>query len=399
MDTITKEIIETFRHIEVWNLIDFSDVADIARSEIQKKHTDQSGNGALTPDGNALMSLLNAFQNTVLDIIPDVADTILSRPLIRKMIEKIKSDGTGLGNELASAIESVGEKSQEWKREAVAWVEGFRDSVDPTQSTPVSLLALLQYVHELLDQVVSPSAMADRVKSEADAKEAAYRVKVNEWQSICKEIENDNESIRQQNKRREDLIAEVTRQFETEMSAFERQVREYQEEVEQKEALAASAAGTEILLPTLPAEPVRPTPLEPRVDKIRRENPPESEKGFPPEPKPEPTLHYYTELRDLLYDKLSEMKERERNMAETFARRVLRLQAEGLGAIGEIDINTGDDFLQHLMDSRIRTLGKLLPRISRVFLRDPKIPGLLYLVSYEHYGDGLTVSIGSTFLR
>ncbi|RDE15797.1 MAG: hypothetical protein C4K48_03165 [Candidatus Thorarchaeota archaeon] len=399
MDTITREIIETFRHIDVWNLINFSDVADIARSEIQKRHAGQSSDGALMSDGNALMSLLNAFQNTVSDIIPDVADTILSKSLIRKMIEKIRSDGTGLGNELASAIESVGEKSQEWKREAVAWVEGFRDSVDPTQSTPVSLLALLQYIHELLDQVVSPSAMADRVKAEADAKEAVYQAKVNDWQFACKEIEKENVSIRQRNNRREELIAEATRQFEMEMSAFEQQVRDYQEKVEQRESLAASAAGAQVTLPALPLEPVRPSPLGPRVDKIRGNNPTELEKSFPPEPQPEPTLRYYTELRDLLYDKLSEMKEREKSMEETFARRVLRLQAEGMGAIGEIDINIGDDFLQHLMDSRIRTLGRLLPRISRVFLRNPKIPGLLYLVSYAYYKEGLTMSIGSTFLR
>jgi len=86
-------------------------------------------------------------------------------------------------------------------------------------------------------------------------------------------------------------------------------------------------------------------------------------------------------------------------MEETFARRILRLQAEGLGAVDDINLNIGDDFLDYLMESRIRGLGRLLPRISRVYLRDPKNSELLYLVTYEYYDDSLTMSIGSTFLR
>ena len=122
-------------------------------------------------------------------------------------------------------------------------------------------------------------------------------------------------------------------------------------------------------------------------------------KSFPQEPQPDPTLRHYVELRDVIYDKLSEMKEREATMEETFARRILRLQAEGLGAVDAINLNIVDDFREYLMETRIRGLGHLLPRISRVYLRDPKNTNLLYLVSYEYYADSLTVSIGSTLLR
>ncbi len=399
MDSITREMIETFKHIDVWNLIDFSDVAEIARSEIQKKHSDPADTGMLTPGGTALMDLLNQFQSSVSDIIPNVADTILSKPVIRRMIEKMRTEGTSLSDELSLAIESAGEKSEEWRKEAVTWVEGFRESVDASLSLPESLLALLQYVHELLSEVVSPSAIADRVKTEADAREAIYKAKLDEWQSLCNEIKRENDAIRENNNRRDELINEATRQYETEMSAYERKVREYQEKVEQRKVLAASATEEGAILPELPMEPVRPSSLEPRIETIKRDHPVQQEKSFPPEPQPEPTLHYYVELRDLLYDKLTELKERETSMEETFARRILRLQAEGMGAAGTININIGDEFLEHLMGSRIRGLGRLLPRISRVFLRNPKISDLLYLISYEHHGDILTVSIGSTYLR
>ncbi|MFW9960080.1 MAG: hypothetical protein ACFFDV_03630 [Candidatus Thorarchaeota archaeon] len=399
MDSITREIIDTFRHIDVWNLIDFSDVAEIARSEIVKKHSDPNAAGKLTSTGSALMDLLDKFQSSVSDIIPNVADTILSKPLIRRMIEKMKTEGTSLSDELSSAIEGAGEKSDEWRKEAATWIEGFRESVDSSLSLPESLLALLQYVHELLSQVVSPSAIADRVKAEADVREAVFKTQLEEWQSLCNEITRENEAIRQNNNRRDELINEATRKYETEMSVYERKVREYQELVEHRKALAASATEEEPILPELPMEPVRPSPLEPQIEIIKRDHPIQHEKSFPPEPQPEPTLHYYVELRGLFYDKLTELKERESSMEEIFARRILRLQAEGMGAAGSININIGDDFLEYLMGSRIRGLGRLLPRISRVFLRDPKTVDLLYLISYEHYDDTLTVSIGSTYLR
>ena len=86
-------------------------------------------------------------------------------------------------------------------------------------------------------------------------------------------------------------------------------------------------------------------------------------------------------------------------MEEIFARRVLRLQAEGIGAASMIGIDIGDEFVEHLMSSTVRGLGHLLPRISRVYLRDSKEDGLLYLVTYERNGNDLTVSVGSTFLR
>jgi hypothetical protein len=399
MDSITREMIDAFRHIDVWNLIDFSDVAEIARSEIQKNHTDSTGDGTLTSDGNALMNLLNEFQSTVSDIIPNVADTILSKPLIRKMIESTRTGSTSLSDELASAIETAGEKSDAWRKEAVTWVEGFRESVDPSRTLPESLLALLQYVHELLSQVVSPSAMADRVKSEADARESVYKAQYNEWQSICSDVERENEGIRQRKNKREELVINATKQFETEMSTYERQVREYQEKLEERNTVIAGMTEETPKLPDVPVEPTRPSPLDPRLEIIKRELPIEQEKPFPPEPQPEPTLHLYVELRDLLYDKLTESKERETSMEETFARRILKLQADGMSVASEINIGIGDDFQEHLMGSRIRRLGRLLPRVSRVFLRNPKIPDLLYLVSYKHSEDDLTISIGSTYLR
>lgn len=403
MDIITREIIETFKRIDVWNLVDFTDVANIARAEIQKKYSVPQPDGPLNADGKVVMDILNNFQSTVSEIIPNVADTILSKQFIRRIIERVNSEGTTLVSELTTAIESVGEKTEDWHKEARAWAQGFEESVDASQSKSETLLALLQFVHELLGQVVSASSMADRVKSEADEKESVYIAEFKIWESECKEIEQENEGIRQRNQNRENLILEATRQFEDETIAYERALREYQEKMDQRQAAIEAAIPDETGYvpqpPPAPLTPERPSPLDVRLESIKRNHLVEQEKTFPPKPQPDPTLRFYVELRDLLYGKLSTMKERETVMEETFARRILRLQAEGMKAVDNINLNLGDDFLEYLMDSRIRGLGRLLPRISRVFLRDPKNSDLLYLVTYEYYANSLTVSIGSTFLR
>ena len=187
------------------------------------------------------------------------------------------------------------------------------------------------------------------------------------------------------------------------MESYERSIRNHQEKLveyeKRLEEARASETGYTGDIPPAPLEPERPTPLDPRIELIKRDHPIVPEKSFPSKPEPDPSLRFYTELRDIISDKLTEMKERESNMEDTFARRILRLQAEGLSAIGSIKIDLKSGFMDYLMDSRIRSLGRLLPRISRVYLRDPKLTDLLYLVTYEHYNDSMTVSIGSTFLR
>lgn len=403
MDAITREMIDEFKNIDVWNLIGFSDVAEIARSEIKKKYSDSQLDGSLTIEGQAIMDILTAFEIVVADIIPDVADTILSKPLIRKMIDQLQVEGGSLSDVLAATIEGVSEKSDEWKKEAITWIQGFTESVNNVKSEAESFLALPQFVHELLGQAITASSIADRIKNEADEREAIYQAQINEWESDCGRIESENEGIRQRNQNRENLIAQATSAFESETSAYERSLRKYQEELElykrKTEDAKTSESGYagEILPP--PPEPARPLSLEQRIEPIKQRYPIENEKSLPLRTQPEPSLHYYIELRDLIYDKLTEMKEREASMEDIFARRVLRLQAEGLSAISAIDMDIENGFLEYLMSSRIRSLGRLLPRISRVYLRDSKLSDLLYLVNYEHYDGTMSVSIGSTFLR
>ena len=150
---------------------------------------------------------------------------------------------------------------------------------------------------------------------------------------------------------------------------------------------------------TPPIEPSKPSPIDAELAEIRAQYPVKEEKPLPTKPEPDPSLKFFVELRNLLQSRLDQLKEREKDMETTFARRVLRLQAEGIGAASMIGLGIGDEFVEYLMGSKVRSLGKLLPRVARMYLRDPQEEGLLYLVTFEHHAGDLTVSVGNTYLR
>jgi len=413
MDVVTRKLIESFKGIDVWNLIGFENVAEIARKEIVNQYSKPESE-ELTEHGKALMALLDEFQNLVSDVIPDVADTLLSKPLIRRIIDKMLTEQTNLVSEIELAVEGAGERPEEWRKEAMEWVESFKSALDDSMSKPQSLLKMLNSIHEIVGETVTPSAMVDRAKYEADVREQEYLARVQVWENECRVIEQENDAIRAHNSKREELLAQKTQQYEERVRHYETALQDYMEKLERHKAAQAvydSAIATTNEDPAAPpvappppsgappTEPVKPLPIDAELHEIRTQYPVKEEKQHPPKPDPDPSLKYFVELRDLLQSKLDHLAEREKDMEATFAKRVLRLQAEGIGAASMIGLDIGDDFTEYLMASKVRGLGKLLPRIARVFLRDPKEEGLLYLVTFEHRAGELTVTVGNTFLR
>lgn len=399
MDLITRQLIESFKSIDVWNLIGFENLAEIAKKEIALKYS-ITDSEELTDHGTALMKLLNDFQDLVSDIIPDVADTLLSKPLIRRIIDKMQSEQTSLVEELKIAVEGASERPEEWKKEATEWVKSFNTTLDDSMSKPEALLKLLNSVHEIVGETVTPSAMINRAKIEADQREKEYLGKVQEWQKECQIIEQENNAIHAHNTKREELLNQTTQQFEARMREYEIALNSYRGQMERYQAIQDMESITPSETPTPPPiEPTKPSPIDAELHEIQTQYPLKEEKSIPAKPEPDFSLKYFVELRDLLQNNLDHLKEREKDMEATFAKRVLRLQAEGIGAASGIELDLSDSFIEYLMSSKVRGLGKLLPRISRMYLRDPKEDNLLYLVNYEQKGDELIVSIGNTFLR
>ncbi|MHA3962222.1 MAG: hypothetical protein AM325_001675 [Candidatus Thorarchaeota archaeon SMTZ1-45] len=402
MDLVTRQLIESFKKIDIWNLIGFENVAEIAKREIAIKYAVPDSED-LTEHGEALMKLLNEFQDLVSDIIPDVADTLLSKPLIRRIIDKMLTEQASLVEELEAAVEGAGERADEWKKEAIEWVESFKTTLDDSMTKSESLLKLLNSIHEIVGETVTPSAMVNRAKLEADQREQEYQAEIQEWERTCHIIEQENVAIREHNVKREKLLDQKTQQFENQMREYELALNDYMAQMERYRAIqdaeSITHGETDQTLAPPPMEPTKPLPIDAELHEIRTQYPVKEEKSIPPKPEPDPSLKYYVELRDLLQSKLDHLKEREKDMATTFGKRVLRLQAEGIGAAAMIGLDLGDEFIEYLMGSKVRGLGKSLPRITRMYLRDPKVDDLLYLVTFERRADELTVSVGNTFLR
>ncbi|MFX1560172.1 MAG: hypothetical protein ACFFBL_06270 [Promethearchaeota archaeon] len=418
MDVVTRKLIESFKTIDIWSLIGFENVAEIARRDITQQYSIPDSE-ELTEHGKALMTLLYDFQDLVSDVIPDVADTLLSKPLVRRIIDKMLSEQTNLESELETAVEGAGERSDAWRKEAMEWVENFKTALDDSMTNPQALLTILNSIHEIVGETVTPSAMVDRAKFEADQREQEYIAHVQEWENQCRIIDEENDAIRAHNAKREELLTEKTRQHEARMREYESAMKDYMENLERHRAAQAAAEAAakeaaeavdmdqheprpEVTPPPFspaPTEPVKPLPIDAALNEIKTQYPVKEEKPHPPKPDPDPSLKYFVELRDLLQSRLDHLKEREKDMEATFAKRVLRLQAEGIGAASMIGLDIGDEFVEYLMDSKVRGLGKLLPRVTRMYLRDPKEEGLLYLVTFEHRLDEMTVTVGNTFLR
>ncbi len=405
MGVVTRELIESFKTIDVWNLIGFENVAEIAREEIFLKYSIPESK-ELTELGKALIALLEEYQNLVSDIIPDVADTLLSKPLIRRIIDKMLSEQTNLVKELEAAVEGAGERSAEWRKEALEWVESFKTALDDSMTDPQALLTLLNSIHEIVGETVTPSAMVDRAKFEADLREQKYMSLVQLWENECQIIEQENDAIRAHNSKREEMLAQKTQQYEARVREYEAALKEYMEKLthyraaQVAEANQTTEAATPGVVPTPPpVEPVKPLAIDAELHEIRTQYPVKNEMPLPPKPNPDPSLKNFVELRNLLKSKLDNLKEREKDMEATFAKKVLRLQAEGVEAASLIGLDIGGEFIEYLMGSKVRSLGKLLPRIVRMYLRDPQEDELLYLVTFEHGTGELTVKVGNTFLR
>jgi hypothetical protein len=146
-------------------------------------------------------------------------------------------------------------------------------------------------------------------------------------------------------------------------------------------------------------EPKRPQSLDVRIVEVNNQFPEMEEIPVPEKPVPPPEMQYYIDLRNLLTEKLNSMDVAQEKMEQVFAESLNQMLSEASAASGELKVEIGEGFLEYLRNTEIRSLGKLLPRATRAYLRDPKNPELIYLVTYEHIGNELTVTVGDTHFR
>ena len=393
LSTINEEMLDAFERIEIWDLVEFSDVADIAKGEITGKYSSGLDAQDVSEDGQALIALLEAFEDLVLNTIPNVADTLLSKTLIRRVIDKVIDEGADLTKELGEFIESMTQKPEEWREEARIWIRGYLETVAPQMKMPEKFLALLRFVHNKVGLGSSAQAIVDKVTFEANQQETAYQQIIEEWEDNCRRIEVENQPIRDNNRKRAEQIALSEAQYNEEKGRYESEMEKYRRDVEAAKTLPEGVP------PPVISEPARPKSLDLRIVEVNNQYPEMEELPVPEKPVPPPEMHHYIELRDILIEKLDSMDVAQEKMEQVFAESLKQMFSEASAASAELTVEIGEDFLEYLRNSQIRGLGKLLPRATRAYLRDSKSPGLLYLVTYEHSGNELMVTVGDNYLR
>ncbi len=403
VEDITQEISDEFKKIDVWDLVDFADLAKIARTEIQGRVIAEEGHIS----SESLISLLTDFKTFVSETLPDVGDTFLSRNMLATIIDQVSSDGTSLVIALKQIVENETEKPEEWKREANLWINRLAVLVEDSDPLSKQLFTFIKLSYEELGEGATPEAVLQRTQESAKELEDDYQEEVSTWNSTCSAIESENRSIRESNAKRESLLNEAVRQYEADLNDYQSkpearkaQVAAQQlEKVKQLEAAQQTEAPIADTSPPPPASPTMPESLEARKSRIDRDNPLQTEKPLPSKPQPSEKMLTYTELRDVLVANLEKMKRSQERMEQVFTLKLRALKSEGTKIAEEISIGIGEEFLEYLMSARIRKLGRLLPRAKRAYLRNPADPRVVYLVNYEFNGENMIVSVGSNLLR
>jgi hypothetical protein len=425
---INKDMLEAFERIEIWDLVGFSDLAEITKSEISSKYAVGPEAQEVSESGKAILTLLESFEDLVLNIIPNVADTLLSKTIVRRVIDKVINEGTDLTKEIGEFIESMTQKPDEWRDEARTWIRGYLEIIEPQMKAPEKLLALLRFVHNKVGLGSTAQAIVDKVTFEANQQEKAYQLIVDDWEANCKRIESENQPIRENNRKRAEAIAlaetqynEEKARYDDEMEKYRTDVTRYDNEMEKyrRDVVAAQTLPEEVPpaalgespplpiepppVPTEPrpplTEPKRPQSLDVRIVEVNNQFPEMEEIPVPEKPIPPPEMQYYIDLRDLLTEKLESMDVAQEKMEQVFSDSLKQMLSEASAASSELKVEIGENFLEYLRNTEIRSLGKLLPRATRAYLRDPKNPELIYLVTYEHRGNELTVTVGDTHFR
>ncbi len=376
-------LMDAFEQIEIWNLVSFGDLAEIVRTQIVSEYSDSGSEDTLNDEGKRLIQRLDALELVISETLPDFVEHVSSTPFMSEFLMR-GLDGDRLGKDrLIEILRGSESKSDEWIQESAGWVDAF-DPDTPYSSATELLADFLTFVHERYGAGISAASMVERVAAEEKALEEDFQEQLQLWQDECGRVETENAPIVERNRKRLELIAEARSDFENEQAEYQEALAEYEKQ---------RRLDSDGVLDS-PKQPVAPEPLDLRIARIEGEYPEGIPKPIPEKPLPSETLIAHRRLRALLSDRLERMDERLQAMSTVFSKRLEQLKSEGTHRVETTKLSISDGFLDHLLDSMIRSLGKLMPRIQRVLLRDPDTPSRVHVVSYDYVDDEFIVTVG-----
>ncbi len=386
---VARETTDAFVQIDILTLIGFNDMAEAARREIKGKF-DVTSEPSNDESGSKLNELLRMFETFVSETLPDVGETILSKQNLIPIIREAKTGQTPFLEGLNNLIELQTEKPEEWLIEAKSWLADFREHTETNSSLGENLLIILKRAYDRLGQGATAQAMVNRIRTAYKVREEKYQESVKIWEAECKLVDEENVPIKQHNDRRAELLQKSKDAYEADMKEYETELENFTKRI--KEMMSDSE-------PVSIPEPKKPESLEDRRLKIMEQYPVKEEKGYPPKPQRDAETRDYLQLKEIFESQLSQMEDEKSKIETVFNEKLGVLRLEGAKQASEVSVNISVDFLEYLMNARIRKIGRVFPKATRVYLRSPNDPGLIYLVSYEHHGNSLLVTIGNNYLR
>jgi hypothetical protein len=327
------------------------------------------------------MDRLSALEALVTQTFPDIAETLLSRRFVTQMIDSAAAEHSDLMDSTIRLVDVQRDKSEQWKIEARRLTSDAFQGTSKEEGFAQRLLAFTRTLHETIGSAVTSQSILERVSAEAQKSQAEYDLMIGDWEANCSRIEAENARIREQNEMRDRSLKQASVDYGREMTQYEEAKKAYSQ-------------------PAVSGPPSRPPEtLQQRIRKIEQMYPVQMTKPMPARPDQPQKLLVDIQLRDLLAESLEETGKREELLESMFAERLKGLRTQEVSPMIEPTVSISDGFLEYLMGSTIRSISRLLPRASRVYLKSPDEPDLIYLVTYEYRGDELTVRIGSNFLR
>lgn len=385
MDAIIHENEEFLRSTDMWDLISFGDVAQIVRAEIRAKYS--AGEG-LDAHGQALEVILTSMERLVAESAPDIAETILSRAFMRELVPRMLA-GRSPADEILELALSRMERPDDWRSELRLWMGEYRSMNREARDLRSKLLGLINLVHDKVSGGLSAHSMVDRISQEVASMQNVYDGLVSEWEQQRQEIEAQNVPMIAHNDERSRMIEAAKLAYQNDTAAYESALAAYKGSI-QPDSVA----------PTAPLQmPQSPEPMDERLRRIDAEFPLKPLIRLPEKPEMPQEFINRRELDGLLRDRMAKMSERQEGMERKFSEHLESLRDQISETASRVSVSMTTDFVDYLMDSVVRSLGRLLPRVTRAILRDPANPKLLYLVTYDHQGDEITVRIGDNLLR
>ncbi|MEM2142915.1 MAG: hypothetical protein QXQ81_06650, partial [Candidatus Thorarchaeota archaeon] len=377
MKAIVDDVKDFFDQLDIWSLIDFADVAQIARSEIIAQH---SSGGTLGPQGAALEKILSSMEYLVSDIVPDIAETLLNKTVITRIAPLLVHPTSTLQDTVIGMLHDSLEKSDEWFREASSWLDDYSRTVQPSDPPHKMLEKFIELAHEKVGSGVTARSVLDRLEREASKLRSEYERAVETWKNECSRIRSENEAIAAYNERRARMIEEARLAYQTEM-------KEYTERLQ-----SASSSGGVAIDHT-------PVSLAERIATIEKAYPPREPIPTPPAPAVPELLTNYEELRRLIADRMMRMMSQQRDMELVFTENLKSIREDVATLSQKVLIDVSSGLLDFIINSTLRRLRQVLPLPNKTYLRFQSDADSIGVVTYDLEGDEMLIKIGHATLR